>query len=798
VSVVIPLYNYGRYIENTVASVLGQTCGNVQLIVVNNGSTDDGPERVAAIKDPRLTLLHIKENRGPIPAWRLGLEHCRGEWFAMLPADDYWKPQKLERQFDYLRDHSDINILATWLEQVDSNGRPNETEVQYIERHCNRHFDFNNLNTWTWDHRVCIPSAIYRKDLCDAAGPPSVGMDHIADWEFHLRLLRAGGKVGVVPEKLTCYRWHGNNLSKSGLSSCLSQWIWGFLTQYVPLTRQWLKTPEAVDAQLSDAISFLFTWPVFNIASREDRLRNFYALLDGADPLAKWPTYRDYTTWLREAEIPPAARATAAFLGEWQKPDFTATREMLFDKIYRIRRGKDSDFESPNMEKELMSSLGRGWYALYWSRHKLTRPFENLHRSVKKRWDIGRRRTCRPPRDSGRPSETAQTARTRAGSTTASQPAPSRTLTPIIAPPRADRPLVSVVIPLYNYGRYIENTIASVLGQTCGNLELIVVNNGSTDDGPERVAAINDPRLTLLHIQENKGPIPAWRLGFEHCRGEWFAMLSADDYWKPRKLERQFEFLRKRPDISMLGTWIEQVDENGVPNESQVPFIERHCNRFVQFDDLHSWRWNHHLCIPSALYRKDLCDSAGPPSLGMNHIADWEFHMRLLRAGGRVAVIQEPLTCYRWHGRNLSKHGKFECLTQWVWGFLTQYVPLAQKWLESPAAVEAELADAISFFLTEPVFVLASERERLMNFYGFLLSAGESTGWPSYYDYLEWVEHGEVPPAALATLYLLDEWQSPQLLKRRRKGPWFTRMARRIRKKLGFHLAPLNPAPRHA
>ena len=77
--------------------------------------------------------------------------------------------------------------------------------------------------------------------------------------------------------------------------------------------------------------------------------------------------------------------------------------------------------------------------------------------------------------------------------------------------PQNGNPLISVVIPLYNYGRYIENTVASVLGQTYGNVQLIVVDNASTDDGAARVAAIKDPRLTLLHITENHGPIPAWR-----------------------------------------------------------------------------------------------------------------------------------------------------------------------------------------------------------------------------------------------------------------------------------------------
>lgn len=800
VSVVVPLYNYGRFIENTIASVLGQTCGNVQLIVVNNGSTDDGPERVAAIKDPRLTLLHIQENRGPIPAWRLGFEHCKGEWFAMLPADDYWKPRKLERQFEYLRTHPEITMLGTWLEQVDEHGNPNGAAINYIERHCNRAIQFDSIEEWTWDHRLCIPSAIYRKELCDLAGPPCLGMDHIADWEFHLRLLRSGGKAAVVPEPLTCYRWHGKNLSKSGLSTCLPQWIWGFLTQYVPLAQQWLGSPEELDIELTDALSFLLEWPVFRLASAHDRRKNFFALLHAGNPGAKWPAFPAYLDWIRNAEIPPASLATLSFLEHWKRADRAVTRRMLFERLYRSRRRKGKATESETSERELMASLGRGWYALYWSRHKITRPFLNLRRSAVNRLWPGKRmhridlqtlsHEVRAVPHAARPARVA--------APVAARGATARAPAPLIASAKKKRPFVSVVVPLYNYGRYIENTIASVLGQTCGDVELIVVNNGSTDDGPERVAAIKDPRLTLLHIAENQGPIPAWHLGFQHCTGEWFAMLPADDYWKPRKLERQIEYLRAHPEITMLGTWIEQVDENGTPNESLTPFIERHCNQSVQFDALSSWRWNHRLCIPSALYRKDLCDIAAPPSLGMNHIADWEFHMKLLRAGGRAAVIPEKLTCYRWHGRNLSKNGKFECLSQWVWGFLTQYVPLARQWLPTPEALDAELADAISFFLTEPVFTNASIRERLMNFYAFVLGSTESAGWTSFLNYLDWVQYGKVEPAALATLLLIEEWQTPYHLRRARKGPWYLRMAKRWRRKLGERFPSMQPAARSA
>ena len=71
-----------------------------------------------------------------------------------------------------------------------------------------------------------------------------------------------------------------------------------------------------------------------------------------------------------------------------------------------------------------------------------------------------------------------------------------------------------------------------------------------------------------------------------------------------------------------------------------------------------------------------------------------------------------------------------------------------------------------------------------MNFYAFLLGACDSTRWKTYLDYLAWVQHAEVAPAARAVLYMIQEWQSPEILKRERKCPWFARMARRLSKKI--------------
>ena len=91
---------------------------------------------------------------------------------------------------------------------------------------------------------------------------------------------------------------------------------------------------------------------------------------------------------------------------------------------------------------------------------------------------------------------------------------------------------VSVIIPLYNKSQYIARTLDSVLAQTFQDYEVIVVNDGSTDDGPRIVRQYRDPRLRLVS-QENRGLSGARNRGIAESRTDWVAFLDADDEWMP-------------------------------------------------------------------------------------------------------------------------------------------------------------------------------------------------------------------------------------------------------------------------
>jgi glycosyltransferase involved in cell wall biosynthesis len=104
---------------------------------------------------------------------------------------------------------------------------------------------------------------------------------------------------------------------------------------------------------------------------------------------------------------------------------------------------------------------------------------------------------------------------------------------------------VSVVIPLYNKGKYIERALKSVLAQTRPASEIIVVDDGSNDDGPERVLSFNHPKIVLIR-QENKGPGIARNVGLSKASGRYISFLDADDEWMPFFLERGLSLLEDK------------------------------------------------------------------------------------------------------------------------------------------------------------------------------------------------------------------------------------------------------------
>lgn len=124
--------------------------------------------------------------------------------------------------------------------------------------------------------------------------------------------------------------------------------------------------------------------------------------------------------------------------------------------------------------------------------------------------------------------------------------------------------LVSIIMPSYNTGRFIAESIESVVAQTYTNWELIVVDDCSTDDTDSVVARFNDNRIRYFKNEKNSGAAVSRNKALREAKGEWIAFLDSDDLWMPQKLEKQLAFMQDNG-YKFSGTGRIQIDENGNP-----------------------------------------------------------------------------------------------------------------------------------------------------------------------------------------------------------------------------------------
>lgn len=206
-------------------------------------------------------------------------------------------------------------------------------------------------------------------------------------------------------------------------------------------------------------------------------------------------------------------------------------------------------------------------------------------------------------------------------------------------PDQPPRPAtVSVVIPAYNAAEWISEAIASALAQTSPPLEIIIIDDGSTDSTAD--VAGRFPAPVRLLRKPNGGPAAARNFGIAAAAGEWIALLDADDRWAPTKLEKQLALAE--PDVVLIHTGLEnEEDEPGLPDR-------------LGFEDL--WQANR-IANSSVLVRRDTVIALGgfDEDPRLKSVEDYHFWLRLAFSGGRIAFCREPLTFYR-RGAGLSSN----------------------------------------------------------------------------------------------------------------------------------------------
>jgi len=196
-------------------------------------------------------------------------------------------------------------------------------------------------------------------------------------------------------------------------------------------------------------------------------------------------------------------------------------------------------------------------------------------------------------------------------------------------------PQFSVIIPTYNRREFLQKAVATVLSQTFGDWELIIVDDGSTDDTAAMVAGYTDARIRCV-VQENQGPAAARNYGLRLATAPWAAFLDSDDWWLPEKLQRAQEFIERCPEISVFHT-----KEVWFRRGKFLPQKRRH-----QKPDGRVYRQALPLCcisISTAVVRRSVFEQVGVFDESFEACEDYDLWLRIT-SRYEVRLIPEALT----------------------------------------------------------------------------------------------------------------------------------------------------------
>jgi glycosyltransferase involved in cell wall biosynthesis len=236
VSVVVTCFNYGRYLGRCLDSALRQSYPHLEVVVVDDGSTDDTEQVMDAYRgDPRLSCLR-QENRGQAVAKNAGIRRSHGEFVAFLDADDLWCADKLEKQM-ILFDDQEVGVVYCRARYLDQDDHPIEYEMtgRYLQP------QRGQVTEWLfYDNFVQFSGAVVRRECLERFGVFDESLSMGIDWDLWLRISSAY-RFDFVDERLFYYRMgHAGQMSRNQeeRQRCSDRIVSNFLERFPGLVPQ--------------------------------------------------------------------------------------------------------------------------------------------------------------------------------------------------------------------------------------------------------------------------------------------------------------------------------------------------------------------------------------------------------------------------------------------------------------------------------------------------------------------------------------------------------------------------------
>lgn len=207
------------------------------------------------------------------------------------------------------------------------------------------------------------------------------------------------------------------------------------------------------------------------------------------------------------------------------------------------------------------------------------------------------------------------------------------------------KPLVSVLMPVYNAGKYLSQAIESILGQTFQDFEFIIIDDGSTDDSKAIVKSYQDSRIVFVANEYNKKLVETLNSGFDLCQGKYIVRMDADDISMPQRIEKQVAFMEAHPEVGICGTGMHIIGDQ-----------HRKATYLYQPDDTHirfRMLCECHMLHPSVIIRTAVIREHGI-KMTILHGEDYDFFMKI-GAVSKMANLAEPLLEYRQLDNSMSR-----------------------------------------------------------------------------------------------------------------------------------------------
>lgn len=268
-------------------------------------------------------------------------------------------------------------------------------------------------------------------------------------------------------------------------------------------------------------------------------------------------------------------------------------------------------------------------------------------------------------------------------------------------------PSVSVIIPLYNHQKFITAALYSVVEQTYPAKEIIVIDDGSTDNSAELVSAVSEVRTEVTFWSHpNRGAHNTINAGIHRATGELIAILNSDDVYETTRLERTAHAFAERPDIDAVATNLTFIDAQGVsiPN----PWFEGALAFYQECGDLGLALTNGNFIMTTSnlVARRALFGEIGYFA-DLRYAHDLDFFLRMVANGKKLNFLSESLVQYRIHGNNTISESQTKVKIEWA-ASIAMYLYLI--WSRLPAGsgwnnVEAYLNVLRKHGLTELVLM---------------------------------------------------------------------------------------------